>query len=110
MATATLERSPPFVPGNDYRTVVKWVGDSSYAAGGEELTLKECGFGVEAVFSHASTLSVQNLTEQAVFVPNTAYYDGTKVHLYDAVTGKELASTKDVSKVTVRFEVVCTSN
>jgi len=109
MATVTIERQP-YVPGNDWRAIVKWVGDNSYAANGEALTLRECGFGAEAVFSHANTLSVANLSEQAVFIPNTAKYDGEKVHLYDAATGKELAGTKDVSKVTAYFEVVCTAN
>lgn len=108
MATATIVRGP-FVPGNDWRAVVTWVGDASYLLAGEPLTLKECGFGPEAVFSHANTLFVQNLSEQAVFRPTTARYDGTKVHLFDDVTGKELAEAKDVSKVTVQFEIVCTS-
>ena len=109
MATATIERVP-YVPGNDWRAIVKWVGDNSYAAEGEALKLTECGFGPEAVFSHANILSVRNLTEQATFIPNSAYFDGTKIHLDDAATGKELAGTKDVSKVTVLLEVVCTAN
>lgn len=108
MASVTIKRDV-FVPGNDWRAVVIWKGDASYANGGEALTLRECGFGPEAVFSHANTLWVKNLTEQAVFRPTTAQFDGSKVHLFDDVTGKELAAEKDVSKVEVAFEVVCTS-
>lgn len=108
MATVTRTREP-FVPGNDWRAIVTWVGDNSYANGGEALTLRECGFGPEAVFSHANILSVKNATEQGVFRPDNATYDGEKVHLWDSVTGKELAAEKDVSKVTVVIEVVCTS-
>ncbi len=108
MATVSTVREP-FVPGNDWRTVVKWVGDSSYAEGGEALSLRECGFGPEAVFSYANTLRVENKTEQAVFVPTTVTYDGTKVHVYDSATGKELAKEKDISKLTVYIEIVCTS-
>lgn len=108
MATVTKVREP-YVPGNDWRAIVTWVGDNSYAEGGEALTLRECGFGPEAVFSHANTLFVQNLTEQAVFRPTTARFDGTKVRVFDDVTGKELAKEKDISKLTVQFEVVCTS-
>lgn len=98
-----------FVPGNDWRAVVEWTGDSSYLVGGESLTLRECGFGPEAVFSHANILYIENLTEQGVFRPTTAKYDGTKVKVFDAVTGKELATEKDISKLKIGLEVVCTS-
>lgn len=114
MATATIENKRyggnPYVAGSDWIQFVKWVGDSSYLSGGETLSLKECGFGPEAVYLYANVLAVQNLSEQATYIPNTAFYDGEKLHLYDAATGKELASTKDASKVTVWLEVHCSSN
>lgn len=108
MASVEIKQGPA-IPGNTWEAVVKWVGDNSYAENGEPLTLRECGFGPEAVFSYATTLSVQNLTEQAVYRVTNAFYDGSKVHLYDNATGKELAKEKDASKITAWFKVVCTS-
>jgi len=114
MALTITDTAPqsgvPYVPGNLWTVTKTVVLDNSYAANGEPLSLRELGFGTEAVFHHANVLSVRNLSEQAVFVPTTAYYDGEKLHLYDAATGKELAGTKDVSKVTVQLEVYCSSN
>lgn len=108
MASITKVREP-FVPGSDWRAIVTWKGDASYAAGGEALTLRECGFGPEAVFSYANVLFVKNLSEQAVLRPTAAHFDGTKVHLFDAATGKELAGGSDTSKVEVGLEIVCSS-
>lgn len=108
--TVKLLKPVPYIEGTEYITSVEWTGDNSYEAAGEALSLIEAGFGKEAVFKYANTCWVKNLSEQAVFIPNTASYDGSKVHLYDALTGKELAGTKDVSKVTVLFEIHCSSN
>lgn len=109
MALTISNVKPIQVPGKLYFTVNKVVLDNSYAAEGEPLTLQELGFGKEAVFSHADC-QVENKSEQAVYVPNTATYDGAKVHVWDAATGKEVAGTKDLSKVTVVIECFCTSN
>lgn len=108
--TVKLLKSSPYIEGSEYISSVEWTGDNSYEAGGELLSLAEVGFGKEAVFKYANTCWVKNLSEQAVFIPNSGNYDGTKVHLFDAATGKELAGTKDVSKVTVLFEIHCSSN
>lgn len=100
---------PTFIPGNLYATVNTVTLDNSYEANGELLTLQELGFGKEAVYSH-SDCSVENKSEQATYIPNTASYDGAKLHVFDAATGKELASTKDLSKVKVTVECFCTAN
>lgn len=110
MASVSLVTASPQVSGVDWVAVVTWTGDSSYLAEGELLTLQECGFGKEAVFKYAVTNYVENLTEQAVYRPTTAKYDGAKVHVFDDATGKELASTKDISKFKAQFEIHCSSN
>lgn len=105
MATTTVKREP-YVPGDRWHSRVEWVGDSSYANGGEAISRKELGAGPEAVFDYANVLYVKPLSEQGTYRPTTAYFDGSKIHLYDAATGKELEAGKDTSKITVGLEVV----
>lgn len=108
--TVKILRNVPYIEGGEYISVVEWTGDNSYAEGGEAFTLQEAGFGKEAVFRYANTCWVKQLTEQVVYNPTLANYDGSKVHLIDAATGKELAKEKDVSKLVVLFEIHCGSN
>jgi hypothetical protein len=103
-------RESPYIEGAEYVQLVEWTGDNSYEAGGEAFSLIEAGFGKEAVFKYANTCWIKNLSEQAVYQPTGAWFDGTKVHIVDNATGKELAGTKDVSKVTILFEIHCTAN
>ncbi len=108
--TVKLISPSPFIEGKDWVQLVEWTGDSSYLENGEPFSLVEAGFGKEAVFKYANTCWVKNLTEQATYRPNEAWYDGTKVHVVDDATGKELAATKDISKLTVLFEIHCVAN
>lgn len=108
--TVTLLQANPTVEGKDYCNLIKWVGPASYTTGGEGFTLKEAGFGKEAIFKFANVCSVQNLSAQAVYRPEGFFYDGALVHVVDSATGLELASTKDLHLVTVIFEVHCSAN
>lgn len=100
----------PGIEGKDWVQLVEWTGDNSYAENGEPFTLQEAGFGKEATFKYAITCWVKNLSEQATYRPEEAWYDGEKVHFVDGATGKELAKEKDLSKVKVLFEVHCVAN
>lgn len=108
--TVTLLQANPTVEGKEWVNVVEWVGPASYTTGGEAFSLKEAGFGKEAIFKFANVSSVRNLSEQAVYRPEGFFYNGTGVFVVDQATGLELASTKNLSKVKVIFEVHCTAN
>ncbi len=99
---------PKSVPGDLWYTVSEWTLDNSYALGGEPLTLRELGFGPEAVYLNSS-IELLNGTEAEAQPITDLSYDGSKIHVIDGKTQKEVAETKDLSKVKFRITCYCTS-
>jgi hypothetical protein len=96
------------VEGDLWYTVNDVTLDNSYAEGGEALTLRELGFGIEAVYSH-SAIDVKNLSEAEATTVGPISYDGSKIHVSDYKTQKEMAKEKDLSKVKLRIKTFCSS-
>lgn len=82
-----------------FRTVTDVTLDSSYLEGGEALTAEQLGL---ASVDRADCF-IKNGSESEEWV-GFAFYEPAKalIHLYSVKTGKEVASTKDMSKVVVR--------
>jgi len=103
MAVTTKEIKGLGVPGDLWYTVREVTFDSSYAEGGEPLSLTELGFGPEAQFVYADCATVAvGGTVNVV----SAEYDGTKLHLYDE-TPAEVASGSNVGSVKVVVTTYC---
>jgi hypothetical protein len=71
--------------------------DNSYAEGGEAVSAEQLGL----ASVDFAICSIVNGSESEEWVAE-AFYKGGKVHLISAKTGKEVAGTKDMSKVVVR--------
>lgn len=95
---ATKQTARP--PGADEMTVTDVTFDNSYAEGGEKVTPEDLGL---TRVVHAESYVIHG-TESAELRVAFAHYDEETelLHLFDAATGKELAGTKDASKVKVR--------
>jgi hypothetical protein len=81
-----------------FYSVTEVTFDSSYQAGGEPITPAELGLSVV----HASTCNIIAGSESSTLRPTNAFYKEEKLHLIDSATGKEIESTKDMSKVVVQ--------
>jgi hypothetical protein len=90
----------PRVPGAEKRTVTRITFDNSYPTGGEVVAPEDLGL-QRVVFAQAE---VVHGSESAELLVTNADYDvaNEKLKLLDAKTGKELADTKDASKVVVQ--------
>lgn len=100
MAVSVTNVKTTRVPGAE-RTAVKTVTfDNSYAEGGESLTPGELGL---TTVDYA-VCTITHGSESAELRPASAFYTPSteKIHLIDSATGKEVAGTKDMSKVTVQ--------
>jgi hypothetical protein len=86
------------VPGAERRTVTDVTFDNSYAEGGEPLTAEQLGLNSVDV----AVCSLIHGSESTELLAGAAWYSGGKLHLLDVKTGKEVASTKDMSKVVVQ--------
>lgn len=99
--SVTVSKDPTAsIPGAERRTITEITFDSSYAEGGEALTAKQLGLRiVEATVCNVihGSESTELLAIAAFYTPSTS-----KIHLIDVKTGKEVASTKDMSKVVVQ--------
>ena len=89
---------PYRVVGSQRETITKVTGDNSYLENGEPLTAAQLGLNVV----DSSSCSVINGSEAEANPVDNAWYtvDG-KIHFEDGKTSKEVASTKDMSKVVV---------
>lgn len=97
-ATAVVKKTAR-VPGSEKRTVTEVTLDNSYAEGGEPLTPKELG--LRTVDS--AVCIAKNLSESETVTVGSIWYDtaNQKLRVNDAKTQKEMAGTKDLSKVVV---------
>ena len=97
MALTVSRVGRPMKVGNRKQIVSEITWDNSYASEGEKVTQKELGFRrvdrVECFLTAGS--------ESSTLRPTNAYYTPSteKFHLIDSATGKEIESTKDMSKV-----------
>lgn len=100
--TATLVTSgglPYRVVGAQRETITEVTADSSYEEGGEALTAAQLGLNI---VESADCLVVNGSEAEANPVDNAWYTQATsKIHLEDGKTSKEMAGTKDMSKVKV---------
>lgn len=97
MALTVTTLSGPETVGSYFKTRNEVTFDSSYANGGEPLTPAELGLAEVS----SSNCEIVAGSESATFRPTNAYYKEEKLHLIDSATGKEIESTKDMSKVKV---------
>lgn len=82
-----------------FRTVTDVTLDSSYLEGGESLTAAQLG--LQTV--DRAECFMKNGSESEEWVGFATYTPAdSKIHLFSVKTGKEVASTKDMSKVVVR--------
>lgn len=96
--TVTNVLSPPHrIEGNRKKTVYDAVFDSSYTSEGEALA--KTSVGLSNTFDHA--ICQIKKPAKSVNVAE-AFYDGTKIHLYDE-TPAEVASEADVEGLEVRI-------
>jgi hypothetical protein len=88
------------IPGAERVTVTTVTFDNSYLEGGEPLTAKELGLRTV----NYAICTMTNGSEEATVRAGDPYYTPatSKIHLIDNATGKEVASTKDMSKVVVQ--------
>jgi hypothetical protein len=98
MSVTVSKKPTSTIPGAERRTVTEITLDNSYASGGEALTAAQLGLR----HVEAAICSVVHGTESATYRAVTAYYKEGKLHLIDSATGKEVESTKDMSKVVVQ--------
>lgn len=93
---------PYRIVGNQRKTVKKVTFDNSYLENGEPLTWKELGLG----FVEYADVNIVKGSESSTLRPTNAEYTPSteKIHLIDSATGKEIESTKDMSKVVVTVE------
>jgi hypothetical protein len=93
---------PYRIVGNQKKVVKDVTFDNSYLESGEPLTATELGLNV----IEYATCSVIKGSESSTLRPTNAEYTVStgKIHLIDSATGKEVESTKDMSKVVVRVE------
>jgi len=93
---------PYRIVGNEKKTVKRVTFDSSYPSEGEPLTAAELGLNV---VEYTNCVLVKG-SESATLRPTNAEYDkvAAKIRLIDSATGKEIESTKDMSKVVVQVE------
>lgn len=101
--TVTNALSVPYrIVGNQKKTVRDVTFDNSYLSEGEPLTPNELGLNVVEY----ATPTVIKGSESSTLRPTNAEYtvSSQKIHLIDSATGKEMESTKDMSKVVVRVE------
>jgi hypothetical protein len=98
MATVTNTIPPTSF---QFYSVSEWVGDSSYASGGETVTF--AGLGMASV--DFAVCEIVAGSESSTLRPANAYYTPAteKLHLIDSATGKEMEATKDMSKVKVQI-------
>lgn len=84
-----------------FYTVSTVTGDSSYLSEGEPLLFAELGL-ASVDFAICEVIAG---TESATIRAVTAYYTPAteKLHYIDSATGKEVESTKDLSKVKVQI-------
>jgi hypothetical protein len=89
--------------GNQKKTVNDVTFDSSYLEGGEPLSAKELGLNLSVEYANCFVI---HGSESATLRPTNAEYTPSTglIHLIDSATGKEVESTKDMSKVVVRVE------
>lgn len=98
LTVAAVQTARP--PGAERRVIKEVTFDSSYLENGEPLTAAELGL-KKVTFADCN---ITNGSEEATVRPAIAYYTPSteKLHLIDSATGKEVASTKDMSKVKVQ--------
>lgn len=96
MAVTAARLNKGAVPGKAKLTVTKVTFDNSYQEGGEPLTATQLGLR-RVVYSQCQII---NGSEEATVRPTNCFYTPStaKIHLIDSATGKEVASTKDMSK------------
>ena len=80
-----------------FLTITEVTFDNSYAEGGEPFTPAQAGL---LTIDH-SWVNIKHGSESSTLRPTSCYYEGEKLHLIDSATGKEIASTSDMSKVVV---------
>jgi hypothetical protein len=99
MAVSTTRFVPETIPGAEAFTLTDVQFDSSYQEGGEPLTPKELG--LTSVSYAFCQIRLGSESEEYV---SEAWYSPSqqKIHLINCKTGKEVAGTKDMSKVNVR--------
>jgi hypothetical protein len=102
VAISTVQVTRP--AGSQRESVREVTFDNSYAEGGEILTFSDLGL---RKVSYAKCWIIAG-SESATLRPANAYYTPAteKIHLIDSATGKEMESTKDMSKVKVLVEAV----
>jgi hypothetical protein len=100
LAVAVARVQPSRVPGAERRTVTRVTFDNNYPTGGEAVTAEDLGL-QRVTFAQSE---VVHGTESAELRVANADYDveTEKLKLFDNATGKELANTKDASKVVVQ--------
>ena len=94
---------PYRIVGNQKKTVRKVTFDSSYESEGEPLSAEALGL---RVVEYAD-VSIQTGSEnEAEFPVSSGWYTPStgKIHLLNSKTSKEVASTKNVEKVTAQVE------
>jgi hypothetical protein len=97
--SVTVSKAPKGrIPGAERITVSEITFDDSYAEDGEPLTAKQLGLRIV----DAAVCTVIHGSESSELRPAAAFYSGGKLHLIDTATGKEVASTKNMSKVVVQ--------
>ena len=87
--------------GVQRKVVKKVVFDNSYQEGGESLTKAELGLNV---IEDASVEILNGSENESEFPVSSGYYtiSDEKLHLLNAKTSKEVASTKNVEKVVAK--------
>jgi hypothetical protein len=87
--------------GNQRKVVKKVVCDNSYLEGGEPLTRSELGLNV---LEDVSVEILSGSENEAEFPVSSGWYtiSDEKLHLLNAKTSKEVASTKNVEKVVAK--------
>ena len=98
VTVAAVQTARP--PGAERRTITTVTLDNSYAEGGEPLTAAQLGL-TKVTFAECSVVNGSELEANPV---DTAYYTPatSKIHVIDGKTSKEMAGTKDMSKVVIQ--------
>jgi len=94
---------PYRVIGAQRKSTKKVTFDNSYQSEGEPLTFKELGLS----YVESADVSILNGSEnESEFPVSSGYYTPSteKIHLINAKTSKEVASTKNVEKVVAQVE------
>lgn len=91
---------PYRIVGNQKKVVKKITFDNSYESEGEPLSAETLGLRV----IESSDCNLTHGSESATLRPTSAEWKEGKIHLIDSATGKEVESTKDMSKVVVQIE------